>query len=77
MESVYEDFMFFQQIKKCDYVSCSRHASIDLLISRMVLYTYHFTFRFDKRTVLAIHFVIEATCIAEVVTITIPSPKGC
>ena len=74
MESVYEDFMFFQQIKKCDYVSCSRH--IDLLISRMVLYTYHFTFRFDKRTVLAIHFVIEATCIAEVVTITIPSPKG-
>ena len=76
MESVYEDFKFFQQINMYDYVSCSRHASIDLLFSRMVLYTYHFTFRFDKRTVLAIHFVIEATCIAEVVTITIPSPKG-
>ena len=76
MESVYEDFKFFINKKENDYVSCSRHASIDLLISRMVLYTYHFTFRFDKRTVLAIHFVIEATCIAEVVTITIPSPKG-
>ena len=53
-----------------------RNDYIDLLISKLVLYTYHFTFRFDKRTVLAIHFVIEATCIAEVVTITIPSPKG-
>ena len=35
---------------------------------------YQSSLRFDKRSVLAIHFIIKTTSIAEIVTISISSP---
>ena len=46
-----------------------------LLVSLFHLCTHQSPLGFDERPVLAIHLVVEATSVAEIVTIAVPSPQ--
>ena len=53
----------------------SNHKVKKEMINLITISTYQPTFGFNKRSVLTIHLVVETTCIAQVVTISIPSPQ--
>lgn len=42
----------------------------------MVAHTHQSTLRLDQRSILAIHLVVKATGVAEVVSRTVTAPKG-